>query len=108
YYDNGGNGSGGNVGNGLGNRIVLYSPKPDYSICNSKYATGKIVVQIEVDKNGQVTKATAGIKGATGVDECLLRQAEKAALLRKYNKDLNAPLKQTGNILYVFDFSKGN
>ena len=100
YYGTGGNGSGGDYN--LGNRTPLNRPKPDY-ICNEE---GLVVVSIEVDTNGNVTKATAGVKGSTNTAQCLLSQAEKAALLTKWNKDTNAPSKQVGTIIYRFSLSQ--
>lgn len=100
YYGNGGTGSGGDYQ--LGNRKPLSRPKPAYN-CDEE---GLIVVSIEVDKNGKVIKATAGIKGSTNTAECLLSQAKKAALSTKWNPDPNAPSKQVGTIKYRFSLSQ--
>lgn len=102
YYGNGGTGSTGNGDYNFGNRTPLNRPKPDY-ICNEE---GLVVVRIEVDKNGNVTKATAGVEGSTTEAPCLLSQAEKAALQTKWNKDANAPSKQVGTIKYRFSLSQ--
>ena len=100
YYGNGGNGSGGDYY--LKNREPKYRPKPDY-ICDEE---GLVVVQIEVDVNGRVTKATAGVKGSTNTAACLLSQAKEAALKTTWQPDSKAPSKQVGTIKYRFSLSQ--
>ena len=100
YYGNGGNGSGGDYQ--LGNRKPISRPKPDY-ICDEE---GLVVVQIEVDVNGRVTKATAGVKGSTTTAACLLLQAKEAALKTTWQPDSKAPSKQVGTIKYRFSLSQ--
>jgi outer membrane biosynthesis protein TonB len=100
YYGNGGTGSGGDYS--LGNRKPLSRPKPIYE-CNEE---GLVVVSIEVDINGTVIKATAGVKGSTNTAECLLRRAREAALKTKWQSDSNAPSKQIGTIKYRFSLSQ--
>ena len=100
YYGNGGNGSGGDYQ--LGNRKPISRPKPDY-ICDEE---GLVVVQIEVDVNGRVTKATAGVKGSTNTAACLLSQAKEAALKTTWQPDSKAPSKQVGTIKYRFSLSQ--
>jgi protein TonB len=41
---------------------------------------GTVVVSIEVDKNGKVIRAVAGVKGTTNSANCLLKPAREAAL----------------------------
>ncbi|WNW01628.1 hypothetical protein RRF68_11695 [Tenacibaculum sp. HL-MS23] len=65
-----------------------------------------MVVSIEVDQNGKVTKAIAGVKGSTNTAACLLKPAKEAALKTKWNAALNAPSKQRGTIIYKFSLSK--
>lgn len=100
YYGNGGNGNGGDYQ--LGNRKPLSRPKPDY-ICDEE---GLVVVRIEVDVYGKVTKATPGVKGSTNTVACLMSQAKKAALKTKWQTDTNAPFKQIGTIKYRFSLSQ--
>ncbi len=98
-------GNGGGGGNGdyqLGNRKPLSRPKPDY-ICNEE---GLVIVRIEVDVSGRVTKASAGVKGSTNTAECLLSQAQEAAMKTKWQADSNAPSKQIGKIKYRFSLSQ--
>jgi outer membrane biosynthesis protein TonB len=100
YYGTGGTGSGGDYQ--LGNRKPLSRPKPNY-ICNEE---GLVVVRIEVDKNGNVVNAEAGVKGSTNTASCLLSQAKEAALKTKWQPDTNAPSKQIGTIKYRFSLSQ--
>lgn len=96
YY--GSSGSGGDGNYLLKGRKALSKPinKPD---CNEE---GIVVVKIEVDKNGKVILAEAGVKGTTNYAACLLEPAKKAALNTKWNSDGNAPFKQIGFITYNF------
>jgi outer membrane biosynthesis protein TonB len=100
----GGNGSGNGKGNGsgydLGNRKPLNKPQPDYN-CGNEY--GKVVVQITVDKNGNVTQAIPGYKGSKTLDSCLMAEAKKAALKTKWQSSPDGSDKQVGTIIYVFE-----
>ncbi|MDE0536646.1 energy transducer TonB family protein [Tenacibaculum sp. L6] len=100
YYGNSGSGSGGNYN--LAGRKALSKPieKPD---CQEE---GTVVVSIEVDRNGKVTKAIPGAKGTTNSASCLYEAAKKAALRTKWNADGNAPSVQKGTIIYKFSLSK--
>tara|TARA_R110001583_G_scaffold122337_1_gene273620 strand:- start:2846 stop:3730 length:885 start_codon:yes stop_codon:yes gene_type:complete len=100
YYGNGGSGSAGDYQ--LGNRKPINPPKPNY-ICDEE---GVVVVRIEVDVNGNVLKATPGVKGSTNTAACLLTQAKQAALKTKWTSDNNAPSKQVGTIKYTFSLSQ--
>ncbi len=82
----------------LSGRSVLKLPPPEYPSQKS----GKVVVEVTVDKDGNVTKAIPGIKGSTTLDNELLKAAEKAALVAKFNVSANAPAYQKGTITYVF------
>ncbi|WP_271406740.1 energy transducer TonB family protein [Tenacibaculum soleae] len=101
YYGNSGNGSDGNYN--LAGRKALSKPikKPD---CQEE---GIIVVSIEVNQKGEVTKAqTGGIKGSTSSAPCLEKAAKEAAMKTKWNAATNAPKKQRGTIIYKFSLSK--
>lgn len=93
-----GSGYGDGIGFDLGGRSALSLPKPDYS--KQKY--GKVVVEVTVDRQGNVTKAEPGKRGSTTLDSDLLKAAEKAALKAKFDVSLNAPEYQVGTITYVF------
>lgn len=100
YYGNGGSGGDGNYN--LSGRKPLTRPiiKQD---CNEE---GTVVVSIEVDNTGKVIKAVAGIKGTTNTAPCLLIPARKAAMLTKWNADVDAPNRQVGKIIYKFSLSE--
>jgi TonB family protein len=95
---------GGPVGGGdgisfsLGGRSRLSLPSPEYP----KQKSGRVVVEVTVDRNGNVTKATGGVKGSTTTDIDLVKAAERAALLAKFNVKSDAPAEQIGTITYVF------
>jgi len=96
-------GPGGGIGDGapsyrLGDRRVQSLPVPRYD----KQSEGVVVVEISVDRKGNVTKADAGVKGSTTLDEYLLREARVAAMKAKFDSNDNAPLLQKGTITYNF------
>ncbi len=96
-------GPGGGVGDGapsyrLGDRRMQSLPKPKYD----NQTDGVVVVEISVDRKGVVTKAVAGVKGSTTLDEYLLKQAHDAAMKARFDSNDNAPLLQKGTITYNF------
>jgi len=91
YY---GGGSGTGSGYGLNGRNKT-SNKKFTQECNEE---GRVVVKIEVDRNGKVTKAIPGVKGTTNTAQCLLEPAKKTALSYRFNSDSKAPTKQIGFI----------
>ena len=96
-------GPGGGVGDGapsyrLGDRRVQSLPVPRYD----NQTEGIVVVEISVDRKGNVTKAVPGVKGSTTLDEYLLREARDAAMKAKFDSNDNAPLLQKGTITYNF------
>jgi colicin import membrane protein len=96
-------GPGGGAGNGtisykLGNRGWQSLPIPKYDYQDE----GVVVVEISVDRQGNVTKAVAGVKGSTTLDEYLLKTARDAAMKAKFDKSNEAPLLQKGTIIYNF------
>lgn len=101
YYGNG-MGLDGDGNYRLGGRRALNKEK-FVQECNE---SGLVVVQIEVNKNGQVTRATPGVKGTTNSAACLLDPARRAALATRFNSDANAPAKQVGTIVYNFKLSE--
>lgn len=86
----------------LGGRKAL-SKKKIIQDCNE---SGEVVVRIEVNRNGDVIKATPGAKGTTNSSSCLLDPAKRAALATKFNSDSKAPSTQVGFITYVFKLSE--
>ena len=96
-----GKGSGSGSGYALGNRKALSKPSPNYT-CNEE---GKVVVEISVNRSGQVISAKAGVQGTTNTAGCLLSQAKIAALNTKWESSNDAPDIQTGKIIYNFSLN---
>ena len=71
--------------------------------CNQE---GIVVVDIDVDRNGNVIRAIPGVKGTTNNSKCLLDPARQAALQTKFNADEKAPARQFGRIIYRFSLSE--
>lgn len=82
-----------------GRKIVGGLPHPDYGV----QASGKVIVAITVDQNGNVTKATYSPKGSTTQDARLVNAALSAAKKARFNVDNDAPPSQTGQITYIFN-----
>ena len=99
YFGGSGPGKGG-VGFGLNGR-----GRPTNRIykqdCNEY---GLVVVKIEVDKQGKVTKAEPGVQGTTNTASCLMEPAKKIALSFKWPADANAPTRQIGFVSINFDY----
>ena len=93
-----GTGDGSGPGFNLHGRSAKYLPIPDYT----EQDQGKVVVDVWVDKNGNVTRAIAGAKGTTTSSPGLWRKAQQAALNAKFSVNLNAPEEQKGTITYNF------
>ncbi len=93
---------GGGIGEGvefsLSGRKANYLPIPDYTTA----AQGRVVVSITVNRNGQVTRASAGARGTTTTDRTLWRLAEDAAKKARFDIKQDAPEEQTGTITYNF------
>ena len=101
YYGNG-LGLDGDGNYRLGGRRALNKEK-FVQDCNE---SGIVVVQIEVNRNGEVTRAVPGVKGTTNNAACLLDPARRAARATRFNSDSNAPSTQVGVIIYNFKLSE--
>lgn len=97
YYGSPGSGSG-TGGYGLNGRSLVNQGKVAQE-CNE---SGRVVVKIVVDKNGQVITATPGVRGTTNNNPCLLEPARKTAFMHKWNLDSNAPNQQVGFVVVNF------
>ncbi len=101
--------------NSTGNNGISYSlagrnitgalKKPDYPGQES----GKVVVQITVNKEGRVVAAVPGVRGTTTTNTKLHQAAKNAAMTARFNKvtDPNAPITQKGTITYDFRLTGG-
>jgi len=81
------------TGRGLVGRL----PLPSYNVQDQ----GTVVVQITVDKNGNVINVRAGVRGTTTPNKTLHDAAEKAARQAKFTPNPNA-IEQTGTLTYIF------
>lgn len=95
-YNGTGSGNGGNLN--MDQRSFVSRP----SVSDDNRQSGKIVVDIEVDKEGNVTKATAGGRGTTISDGVLLKKCEDAVKNSKLNSLDTAPDTQIGKVVFVF------
>lgn len=96
------------AGDGTGDKGISFSltgrsfgtapPKPVYK----SNAEGKVVVEINVDRNGNVTSARPGIQGTTTSDNTLHEAAREAALKTNFDSNPDAPAVQKGTITYIF------
>jgi len=101
-----GGGSSGGAGLGLsgsgasleGRSLEGSLPEPAYGVQQS----GKVVVRIRVDRDGNVVEAKADQRGSTVIDATLYEAAEQAARRAKFNSSPNSPIYQSGVITYVF------
>jgi outer membrane biosynthesis protein TonB len=75
--------------------------KPPNVIDNSQ-ETGKVVVDIIVDKYGKVVMATPGARGSTTTNSHLYKLAKEAAIETKFDANPNASVQQQGSMTFVF------
>ncbi|MDR3297130.1 MAG: TonB family protein [Prevotellaceae bacterium] len=73
-------------------------PMPEYRTQQS----GRVVVRIKVNRDGDVVEAKAQQEGSTVMDARLYEAAEKAARRAKFNASSSAAVNQWGIITYVF------
>lgn len=95
-YDGQG-GSGGGTSYSLGGRGAKHLPSPDRNFNEE----GRVVVDIWVDRNGNVKRAEIG-KGTNTTDNAMRQMARNAALAAKFSSDPNAAELQKGTITYNF------
>lgn len=81
-----------------GRNVVGSLPLPGYGVQKS----GRVVVRIMVNREGQVTEAIPGIEGTTVQDRSLWSAAKSAALQAHFDANPKAPLSQEGTITYIF------
>ena len=97
YYGSPGT-SGTGVSYGLNGRTLMSTGKVPQD-CNEE---GRVVVRIEVNKNGNVISAVPGVRGSTNTHPCLLEPAQKTALMYRWNLDDKAPSRQIGFVVINF------
>ena len=94
----GGDGAGSGTSFSLAGRGAKNLGKPS----SSTEKVGNVVVEIKVDKDGNVLEAKAGQRGTTLWDSNLWRLCEQAAKKSQFTKDPNALEVQKGTITYIF------
>ncbi len=82
----------------LANRRYTFRPIID----DDNQVTGIVVVDIKVDRFGNVISAIAGARGSTTLDARLLQKCKEAALSAKFNPLESAPEVQSGKIRFNF------
>lgn len=95
--------SGQNTGTGntvslTGRTIVGSLPRPSYT----NQEEGNVVIEIKVDRSGNVTSASILEKGTTTTNATLRNAARSAALKAKFSSSETSAVEQTGTITYRF------
>jgi outer membrane biosynthesis protein TonB len=102
-----GNGTGEGPGSGPGKGGVSFSLSGRHmvrtpQITDRSQETGKVVVDITVDKNGIVNSAIPGGRGSTTTSPLLYKLAKEAAMKAKFNESPEEADIQKGTITFVF------
>ncbi len=101
-----GTGTSGDGTGGKGFSYSLYgrriSRKPNISSTSND--VGIVVVNITVDRNGNVTKAEPGARGSTTLVADKLEKAKQAALSTKFSPKTDGPEEQYGTMTVNFTF----
>ena len=96
-------GSGGDgVGGGPSFSLAGRGAKSWGKISSSSEQVGNVVVEIKVDKDGNVIEAKAGQRGTTLWDSNLWRECEQAVRKSKFTANPDAPEVQKGTVTYIF------
>ncbi len=100
-----------------GETMVSYDLKNRYPLNNNDWhirnpgytcgnINGKVVVKVRVGNSGDVIYAKVIPELSVNPTDCMIRQAEKYALLSRFNFDGNASKQQEGAITYQFVYRK--
>jgi hypothetical protein len=82
----------------MNGRKMIKEPKID----NLTMEKGIVVVEITINKYGNVTKAVPGIEGSTTTSKYLLTKAQQAAQSVMFDTSPVMPLEQKGSITITF------
>jgi hypothetical protein len=82
----------------MSGRKMIKEPKID----NLTMEKGIVVVEITINKYGNVVKAVPGIEGSTTTSNYLLTKAKQAAESAKFDTSPVMPLEQKGSITITF------
>lgn len=97
-YTGGGSGGGNGIALNLSGRKFISLPK----IQDDGQTSGKITVDITVDKNGTIVTAKAGGRGTTISNANLWDKCERAVLGCKLNAISSGPEIQAGSVIFTF------
>jgi hypothetical protein len=111
--DGGNNGVGDGNGTGHGNGVFGYNGKGGYDLKGRQLIVkpdnltdsdeeGIVVVEIIVDANGKVIKATPGQRGSTTTSAKLFGKARQAVMQVKFNPSPDGTKEQRGTWTFVF------
>jgi hypothetical protein len=76
--------------------------KQPNEIINSNREYGKVVVEVTIDKYGNVIEATGGGPGTNTESKYLFTKAEAAVRSMKFDTGFDYPVKQTGYVIVEF------
>ena len=97
-HGNGNPGYNGKGGYDLKGRSLVRKPAP----MTDPEEEGTVVVEILVDENGKVVKATPGQRGSTTTSANLYSKARQAAMQAKFNPSPTGAKEQRGSYTFVF------
>jgi colicin import membrane protein len=84
----------------LAGRSMLRKP----SLNDQSQETGRVVIEVIVDKDGNVTSVNGPVRGSTTSAQVLVSKAKQAALTAKFSKSPTGVEEQRGTITFVFKF----
>ncbi len=94
------------VGSGSGNgfrwNLAGRSINKKPTIRDDSQEEGRVVVDIIVNRNGQVIRATPGAKGSTTTSSYLYKLAKEAAMKTRFDAKPSAAPQQKGQIVFTF------
>ncbi|HVA99069.1 MAG TPA: energy transducer TonB [Bacteroidia bacterium] len=93
-----GQGGPGGTGYSLSGRHMTHIP----SVNSNSPESGKVVVKIIVDENGNVISAVPGERGSTTTSSLLYAKAKQAALSAKFSPSTDGAQEQEGTITFIF------
>lgn len=72
------------------------------TVNDKSQTSGKIIVYIWVNQDGEVTRCKAGAKGTTIMNTDLWIKCEEAAMKARFSPAENAPAEQQGTLTFIF------
>jgi TonB family protein len=91
-----------NVGDGISFNLDGRSLRKPPRIEDQSQKSGKVVVEIIVNKEGRVISAKPGARGSTTLDKVLLKKAREAAYQTRFSPSNAAPDQQVGTMTFEF------